>query len=63
MMSLLHRPDCPDREIEPLEVRRKRQSEEDAQAVKEYRAAQQRTVERIAALRKATLQRQFKERS
>ena len=63
MMSLRHRPDFPDRVIEPLDVRRKRQSEEGAQAFKEYRDAQRRTVERIAALRKARLQRQSKERA
>jgi hypothetical protein len=63
MMSLRQRPDFPDRVIEPLDVRRKRQSEEGAQAFKEYRDAQRRTVERIGALRKARLERQSNERT
>ena len=62
MMTLRQRPDFPDRVIEPLDVRKKRQSEEGAQAFKEYRDAQRRTVERIVALRKARLLRESQER-
>ena len=58
MMTLRQRPDFPDRVIEPLDVRRKRQSEEGP----EYRDAQQRTVERIVALRKARLLRESQQR-
>lgn len=49
------RPDSQDRKIEPLDVRRKRQAEEGAQALKDYRIAQQRTFERMIALRRELL--------
>jgi hypothetical protein len=52
----------PDRKIEPLDVRRKRHSEEGALAMKEYRAAQGAVFERMVALRRERLAQLAKEK-
>ena len=46
-----YRADFPDRKIEPLDVRRRRQSVEGAQAMKDYRRTQEAARERMAALK------------
>jgi hypothetical protein len=52
----------PDRKIEPLNVRRDRQSIEGAQAMKDYKYTQQAARERMAALRLERLARQAEEK-
>jgi hypothetical protein len=52
MLMKRERATFPDRKIEPLDVRRKRQSEEGAVAIKEYRTAQRAVFERMIALRR-----------
>jgi hypothetical protein len=55
MLMMRERATFPDRKIEPLDVRRKRQAEEGAVAIKEYRAAQLAVFERMVALRRERL--------
>jgi hypothetical protein len=55
MLMMRERATFPDRKIEPLDVRRKRQSEEGAVAIKEYQAAQRAVFERMVALRRERL--------
>jgi hypothetical protein len=55
--------DLPERTIEPLDVRRKRQAEEGAQALKDYQNAQRAVFERMVALRRQRLARLAGERS
>jgi hypothetical protein len=52
-----------DRNIEPMEVRRKRLAAEAPEAMKDYLRAQQAARERLAALREERLAREAKERS
>jgi len=52
-----YRADFPDRKIEPLDVRRRRQSVEGAQAMKDYRRTQEAARERMAALKPERLAR------
>jgi len=52
---LKSREDFTNRTIEPLDVRRKRQSDEAEIALKEYREAQIRTFERMIELRRQRL--------
>ena len=52
-----YRGDFPDRKIEPLDVRRRRQSVEGAQAMKDYRRSQEAARERMAALKAERLAR------
>ena len=52
MVQLRPRPDSRGRRIEPLDARRKRQAEEGAQALKDYRIAQQKAFERMIASRR-----------
>lgn len=64
MASVLKpRDDFPDRKIEPLDVRRKRQAEEGAQALLDYRNAQRAVFERMVALRRERLARLTKEQA
>jgi hypothetical protein len=51
----------PDRKIEPLNVRRDRQSIEGAQAMKDYKHTRQAARERMAALRAERLAREKKD--
>ena len=46
-----YRADFSDRKIEPLDVRRRRQSVEGAQAMQDYRRTQEAAQERMAALK------------
>jgi len=50
-----YRTDFPDRKIEPLDVRRRRQSVEGAQAMKDYRRTQEAARKRMAAPKAARL--------
>ena len=52
-----------DRNIEPLEIRRKRRAAEAPEAMKDYLRAQEAARERLAALREERLAREAKERS
>ena len=52
-----YRADFPDRTIEPLDVRRRRQSVEGAQAMNDYRRIQEAARERMAVLKKERLAR------
>ena len=52
-----YRADFPDRKIEPLDVQRRRQSVEGAQAMKDYRRTQEAARERMAALKTERLAR------
>ena len=58
-----YRVDFPDRKIEPLEVRRRRQSIEGAQAMKDYRRTQEVPRERIAALKETRPAREKSEKN
>jgi hypothetical protein len=63
MASVPKHDDFPDRKVEPLDVRRKRQAEEGAQAVVEYRNARRAVLERMVALRRERLARPTKGRT
>ena len=52
-----------DRNIEPLEVRRKKRAAEAPEAMKDYLRAQEAARERLVALREERLAREAKERS
>jgi hypothetical protein len=52
----------PNRTVEPLRVRRERQSVEGAQAMKDYKYTQQAARDRMAALRLERLARQAEEK-
>jgi hypothetical protein len=54
-LQVRYRAEFPDRKIEPLDVRRRRQSIEGAQAMKDYRRTQEVARERMAALKEKGL--------
>ena len=62
-LQMRYRADFPDRKIEPLDVRRRRQSIEGAQAMKDYRRTQEVARERMAALKGKRLAREKSEKN
>jgi hypothetical protein len=63
MVRLRERQKFPNRTIEPKEVRIKRQAEEGAKALTDYKIARQQTLERMIALRQARLAQLSKEQA
>jgi hypothetical protein len=63
MLVMKQRDRFPDRDIEPLEVRRKRRAAEAPEAMKDYLRTQEAARERLAALREERLVREAKQRS